>query len=106
MGVFKNIKEGWGNYLNLSFYNRNETSPEIIEMAEERAEICRICPSLTPSGLYTIIKTILPDGNAIETLSPEKLEGDKIQGYKCGECGCGFPQNVFAPGKKCPLGKW
>ena len=106
MGTFKNIKDGWSNYLSY-FYNEDDgTQSEDVIMAEGRAEICKACPSLVKSGLYTIIKTILPSGRTHESLSPEKLEGDKVQGYKCNECGCGFPQNVFAPDKRCPLKKW
>jgi len=105
MGTFKNIKEGWANYLNY-FYKSCCVEEAIVTRAKNRAEICKTCPSLVKSGLYTVIKTILPSGETHEHLTVDKLEGDKVQGYKCNECGCGFPQNVFAPEKTCPLNKW
>jgi hypothetical protein len=38
---------------------------------------------------------------------PESLKDENWERrYKCGKCGCAFPANVYAPGKKCPLGKW
>jgi len=104
MGMFKNIKDGWVNYLN--YFYQGKSDPELEKLAIDRADICKSCPSLVESGLFTVIKTVMPNGKEIETLSTEKLAGDKVQGYKCGECGCGFPANVFAPNKKCPLNKW
>ena len=104
MGVFKNIKEGWTNYLN--YFYTEKFSDELKEMAKSRADICKSCPSLVESRVYTVIETMLPTGKVRESLTYEKLEGDKVQGYKCGECGCGFPANVFAKDKKCPLKKW
>ena len=104
MGVFKNIKDGQVNYLN--YFYKGDTPPEIEKMAKSRADICKSCPSLVKSNVFTVIKTLMPNGNVTETLTPKKLAGDKVQGYKCGECGCGFPANVFAPGNKCPINKW
>ena len=37
----------------------------------------------------------LASEHLIEQLTDDKLAGEKIQGYKCGECGCGFPAKVF-----------
>ena len=54
------------------------------------------------------ITTILPDGSkkrSLANLVPES-DGDKIQGYECGECGCGFPAMVFSPEKTCKINKW
>jgi len=104
MGVFKNIKDGWTNYLNYHFTGVAPT--EVEELAKSRAEVCKTCPSLVESTVFTVIKTLMPDGKVSESLTPEKLAGDKVQGYKCNECGCGFPANVFAPQNKCPINKW
>ena len=35
MGVFKNIKEGWTNYLNF-FYRNDRVTPEIKELAKSK----------------------------------------------------------------------
>jgi hypothetical protein len=104
MGVFKNIKDGWINYLN--YFYKGKLDPVVEKLAIDRASICKSCPSFVKSGLFTVIKTILPNGEANEHLTVDKLEGDKVQGYKCNECGCGFPANVFSPEKTCPLNKW
>ena len=104
MGAFKNIKEGWTNYLKYHF--TGEAPPEIEELAKSRADICKICPSLVESTAFTVIKTLMPDGKVFESLTKDKLAGEKVQGYKCAECGCGFPANVFAPNKNCPINKW
>jgi hypothetical protein len=106
MGLFKNIKEGWGNYLTY-FYN-NDLSPDILDIAEKRANICKECTSLKESKVMSIITTVMPNGHKHKSLAkfmPES-DSDKIQGYECSECGCGFPAMVFSPGKKCPLNKW
>tara|TARA_B100000287_G_scaffold106035_1_gene98309 strand:- start:314 stop:631 length:318 start_codon:yes stop_codon:yes gene_type:complete len=105
MSKFKNITEGWTNYLNF-FYRKDHVTPEIKELAKSRANICKDCPSLTASKMWTLVETVLPSGDVIEQLTDDKLAGEKIQGYKCGECGCGFPAKVFAKNEKCPLNKW
>ena len=81
----KDIREGWMNYFR-SVSDSKNLPIEIKRMSEERAETCKTCPELKPL-----------------------LKGVKIGGPikgRCGKCGCAFPQLVFAPGKKCPLGKW
>ncbi len=106
MGIIKNIKDGWGNYL--KFYYNKDIDLDILDNAKKRAEICKSCPSLRESKLFSIIETVMPDGGKKEHLSkllPE-ADGDKIQGYECKECGCGFPSMVFSPEKKCPINKW
>ena len=104
MGLFKNIKEGWGNYL--TYFYTDKLPPEIIEMAEKRAEICTPCPSLKKSKVMTAIETIMPDGRKTKKLVNGGLVGEKVQGYVCGECGCGWPAMLFSPDKKCKINKW
>ena len=107
MGMIKNIKEGWGNYLRF-FYDSKTLDPKILEEGKRRAEICKDCPSLKESKVYSIIETVLPDGDKKEHISDllPNSNGEKIRGYKCNECGCGFPAMVFSPGKKCKINKW
>ena len=83
MGLLKNIKDGWFNYIKSSM-NRRSLSPEFQKEVEKRAEICSNCPEL---------KLISSKGSG------------PIQG-KCRKCGCVFPPLIFAPGKRCPIGKW
>ena len=82
----------------------------IREIAESRADICKTCPELKPSGLFKMIENIMPDGtkNKVQKrFNPSTDDDDDVQrSYKCGKCGCAFPANVFAEGKKCPIGKW
>jgi len=61
MGVFKNIKDGWSNYLKF-FYSGNVSS-DILKLAEKRANICKICPSLKESKVMSVITTLMPDGS-------------------------------------------
>ena len=110
MGTFKDIKDGWGNYLK-AHVNYDTVSEEIRELAEERASVCRECPLLQKSELLTVLERFMPGTNQkrkiMETFNPENPnKGEVVQGYKCGACGCGFPALVFAPGKNCPENKW
>ena len=111
MGLLKNIREGWVNYLKASV-NYDSLDPEIKEEAERRAKICKECPSLIPSGIYQMIERALPNGGKTtdrvlyDEETHKNIPSDPIRGYKCGECGCAFPANVLAPQKRCPLGKW
>ena len=75
------IKEGWVNYVK-SKRPRKNVSESIESMALSRAEICKKCEYLVPRPFV------------------RKL------GYRCSKCGCSFPANVYAPKKKCPIGKW
>ena len=85
MGLLKNIKDGWFNYIKASI-SRRSLSPEFQEEVNKRAEICSTCPELK--------------------LISKKVPGSgPVQG-KCNKCGCVFPPLIFAPGKKCPIGKW
>jgi len=79
----KNIKDGWLNYIT-SMMSRRKLPPDIKEMAESRAKICGDCPEL-----HLVTRT----------------DGVPVRG-RCRKCGCIFPAMVFAPGKRCPLGKW
>ena len=106
MSIFRNIKDGWSNYLNAFSEHKGMVDPKVENIARERANICKSCPSLVESRIFTVIETMLPNGKVQESLTEDKLEGNKVQGYKCSECGCGFPANVFAPDKRCPLKKW
>ena len=116
MGMFKNIKDGWINYLKSG---KPEGLPEEVErLAEGRATICAACPELKSSELFRVVdKLINRDGTEMlrkvreaypnEEAVPESLREENWERrYKCGQCGCAFPANVYAPGKKCPLGKW
>ena len=106
MGIFKNIKDGWSNYI--TFFYTDNLSNEILEIAGKRANICKVCPSLKKSKVMSVINTVMPDGSnrkSIQELMPES-DGDKIQGYECKECGCGWPAMVFSPDKKCDINKW
>ena len=91
-------------------YNRYTHRAEIRKIAESRADICKECPELIPSGFFTIVEQMMPDGKSQKLqrrFNPSVDDEDKKErSYKCGKCGCGFPANVFAEGKKCPLGKW
>ena len=84
MGLLKNIKDGWFNYIKASI-SRRSLSPEFQKEVNKRAEICSGCPELK--------------------LISKKSSSGPIQG-KRNKCGCVFPPLIFAPGKKCPIGKW
>jgi len=109
MGLFKNIKEGWTNYIK-GYHNYDKLDPRIKKIAETRGDICKECPELTASGFFTVVERMMPDGKSQKLqrrFNPSVDDDDKKQrSYKCGKCGCAFPANVFAEGKKCPLGKW
>lgn len=108
MGIFKNIVDGWSNYYKA--ISTNDLPEEVQELADSRSAICGECPELVPSGIWKIFNRVLPDGRTIKQRQSAVAETDKDQevhrGYKCNQCGCAFPQNVYAPDKKCPLGKW
>ncbi len=108
MGVFKNIVDGWSNYY--AAISEEGLPDEVQALADTRAAICGECPELVASGIWKIFNRVLPDGRSIkqrQSAIAETNKDDKVhRGYKCGQCGCAFPQNVYAPEKKCPLGKW
>ena len=79
----KDIKDGWFNYMK-SIMSRRKMPPDIQQMVETRSAICGTCPELH------MVK---------------RADGAAIRG-RCRKCGCIFPAMVFAPGKKCPIGKW
>ena len=116
MSIFKNIKEGWGNYIKSQ--SPDGLPEEIERLAEGRANICATCPELKESEIFRFVDRIVSN-NGSEMLKrvreaylteeeiPETLKEENWEKrYKCGECGCAFPANVYAPKKKCPLGKW
>jgi len=109
MGLFKNIKDGWTNYIT-AYHDYDKLNPVIKDLAESRSEICKECPELVPSGFFTVVEQMMPDGKSKKLqrrFNPSVDDEDKKStSYKCGKCGCGFPANVFAQEKKCPLGKW
>jgi len=109
MGLFNNIKEGWSNYIQ-AYHDYDKLDSRIRDIAESRASVCKECPELKPSGFYTLIEQLLPDGSKKQVqrnFNPSRDDDDKAQrSYKCGKCGCAFPANVFAEGKTCPIGKW
>ena len=43
MGTLKNIKDGWMNFVRAN-ENYDSLPEDIRVMAEERAEICKVCP--------------------------------------------------------------
>ena len=111
MGLLKNIKEGWMNYLQATV-NFDALSPEITTEAKRRAQICKECPSLEPDRVFQLIERMIPGGGkttdrvVYNEETHKDVPTDPIRGYKCGECGCAFPANVLAPDKTCPLNKW
>ena len=116
MSIFKNIKDGWSNYLNAFSEHRGKIDPKIEDIARERANICKECPELVTSGFFKLVNQIIrrPDGTQDERkvlhTSPAPTVADESMWdgstYKCGQCGCAFPANVYSPGKTCPMGKW
>ena len=106
------IEDGWTNYMKAAKPDGN-LSLRVKRLAEERASICQSCPELVKSGFFTAINQVVglnSDGsekiNKIIKKSQEKRGDDWKQSYKCGQCGCAFPANVYAETKKCPIGKW
>lgn len=83
MGLLKNIKDGWFNYI-LNSINKRSLSPKLKIAVEERAKICVACPELI---ITSKVNSNMPKG-------------------KCKKCGCSFPAMIFAPRKRCPIGKW
>ena len=116
MSIFKNIKEGWSNYMKAFGEYNNAVDPKIEKLARERADICKECPELVESGFYKIVNKVIHkmDGTHEEkkvlhkTNNPTVADETMWDGrtYKCGQCGCQFPANVYAPAKQCPMGKW
>ena len=118
MGTFKNIKDGWGNYIK-ACQDAAGLPEEVQKLADERSAICKDCPFLEKSGLFRFINRLVPGDTPGEpkrvikskfSVSPETAKAlskeNVYEGYKCGKCGCAFPANVYAPDKKCPEGKW
>lgn len=106
------IEDGWSNYLK-ALKPDKKLSVRVQRLAEERASICQTCPELVKSGFFTAFNQVVglnSDGSdkvqKIVKKSSEKQNDDWKQGYKCGQCGCAFPANVYAETKKCPIGKW
>lgn len=79
LNKFKQIVEGWTNY-----YVR---SPEIEEMAQERATICANC-NFNVNGVCSSDQC-------------EEIDGEEV----CG-CGCPLSKAVRSPNKQCPKGLW
>jgi|3_EtaG_2_1085321.scaffolds.fasta_scaffold67605_3 hypothetical protein len=91
---FRNIKDGWLNYVKF-LTNNLAWEPGVRGMAEERAKICVECPELKTTD------------RKVESLKgPSTKEAEELPIGQCLKCGCLFPMLVFAPGKKCPLKKW
>lgn len=78
----KDIKDGWLNYIK-SLINKKSLGPEFSKVVDERAQICTSCPELRITN----------------------MKKDSVRGA-CKKCGCMYPALIFAPGKKCPIGKW
>jgi len=115
MSIFSNIKDGWLNYMK-DMEPEGTISADIKKLVEIRSEICKSCPELVESGFYKVINRIFKLGGGETTskkniisapnVSPSESEKWDGKSYKCRKCGCAFPQNVYAPEKKCPLEKW
>ena len=80
----KNIVSGWTNYIKAK--SPLGLSEDLQKLSLHRSEICKSCPSLSDT--------------------PLKVAGKTVARAQCIECGCAFPQLVYAPDKQCPLGKW
>ena len=116
MSTLKNIKDGWSNYFKSG--KPEGLSEELERLAEGRANICAACPELKESEFFRWVDRIVNHkGSEIlrrvkeayrnEENVPDSLKDENWEKrYKCGQCGCAFPANVYAPNKKCPLGKW
>jgi hypothetical protein len=78
----KDIRDGWFNYIKSNFH-KHSFSPEFQAKVDARSKICRDCPELL----------VIP------------IDLEIIKGM-CQKCRCVFPALIFAPNKKCPLGKW
>lgn len=79
--TFRNILDGWKNYLDKS---------EVTEKkAELRAIVCAKCPSKKHGKLLTFVKDDLKE----------------VEGFYCKECGCPLSAKIRSR-DKCPLGKW
>lgn len=73
----KEISQAWWD----SYFANNETK----QLAKDRFEVCKECPSLTQ--MFKKIK--------------------KVNVAACGECGCPISKKIFSPNfDACPLGKW
>ena len=83
MSKIRNIAEGWFNYIKARKPKGLTAEQEAI--ANQRAQICQGCPFLQ---------------------ARTNKAGRVISRYRCGKCGCAFPMMVYAPRKKCPIGKW
>ncbi len=113
MSIFKDIKDGWSNYIE-AMSPDGEIDPTIEALARARAGHCKDCPELVESGFFKVVNKVFNLGggktekrklilNGQDHSEKEDWDG---KSYKCGQCGCSFPQNVYAPQKTCPLGKW
>ena len=78
----KNIKDGWLNYIR-TLVNKRSLDPKFKDEIDKRAQVCGDCPELM-----------------IRNFSSTLLKG------KCRRCGCSYPALIFAPRKRCPIGKW
>jgi hypothetical protein len=112
ISTLSQIEDGWSNYLE-ALKPDGKLSVRVQRLAEERAAICKKCPELSESGFFTAFNQVVglnPDGSQkiqkIIKKSADKKGDDWNKSFKCGECGCAFPANVFAEKKKCPIGKW
>ena len=90
----KNLKEIYEGWKNDAF-----PTPDIIEMAEERAKICALCPLNRNNHCSTF-----ESGQAVmDFIYKEEMryKGRTYQG-----CGCPLSKKTKSPDSKCPLGKW
>lgn len=77
--IFESIVVGFKNY---AF-----KSPEIEEMAKQRAEKCAACPHANPKYIF-------------KALRDRKLE--MIEGLACNICGCLLSAKTRSPLESCP----
>lgn len=76
------IKSGWFNYIK-SLMSSFSLDPAFKKVVKSRSEICSDCPELR-----------------ITNFTKSSIRG------MCNQCRCAYPALIFAPKKKCPIGKW
>lgn len=88
---YKEIYDGW---VNDAF-----PTPEILEIAEQRAKICASCP-LNVDNYCSRKQT----GIAVTTF--EYQEELRQEGREYKGCGCPLSKKTKSLDSKCPIGKW
>jgi hypothetical protein len=87
----KEIISGWSNDIH--------ATPEILEMAAKRAEICAKCP-LNVDNVCSTSK----EGLAVKDF--EYYDEQRLRGKTYSGCGCPLSKKTKSPTSKCPIGNW